>query len=190
MFLAQIHSRLSTLLSIHSLLIRVSNVVRPRRGRDARRGSLRGEVSSAVIIVTKYWPPPKLVRDLAIRCFGRAKVDLHVMNPPMDRDYVGWETVFKEVEALYNLYDGKVAVAIIPLGVEIGFVVALKEACELLGLNAFLAIAVNEGVIKGRKPRKAVFGPRHRRYVYLGLSREWVAGIMPLDADLGLGPGF
>jgi len=164
-------------------------VPRPRRrfrGRSLRRGS-----GKAVVVVSRYWPPPKLVRDLATHCFGEAKVDLHVVEPPMDGDYIEWESVLKEVESLYYLHEGRVAVAVIPVGVETGFIIALREACEVLGLKVFLAIVAEEGVIKGRRgSRRRVFGPKHSRYVYLGLSREWVVGIMPLDADVGFEPGF
>ena len=160
----------------------------PRPRRRFRRSPSGGGEGKAVIIVSRYWPPPKLVRDLAMHCFGEAKVDLHVVEPPMDGDYVRWESVLKEVESLYYLHEGRVAVAVIPVGVETGFIVALREECEILGLKVFLALVAEEGMIRGMRgrSRRRVFGPRHRRYVYLGLSREWIVGVMPLDADLDL----
>jgi len=136
-----------------------------------------------VIIVSRYWPPPKLVRDVATRCFGEAKADLHVIDPPPTGNYSAWESVLNEVETLYYLHDGKVAVAIIPLGIETGFIIALREACEVLGLKTFLAIVTEANTVKGKKTRtrKRIFGPEHRKYVYLTISEDWILGIIPLD---------
>lgn len=149
-----------------------------RVGRKVGVSGGSGEGGYAVIIVSKYWPPPKLVKDLAMRQFGVTRVDLHVVEPPACGDYVRWESVLEEVESLYYLHEGEVAIAVIPTGVEVGFIVALREACELLGLRLFLAVVAEEGVLKGRgrRARSRFFGPKHHRYVYLGLSSEWVVG--------------
>lgn len=150
----------------------------------ARVGGGSGGAGYAVIVVSKYWPPPKLVKDLAMYRFGVTRVDLHVVEPPACGDYVRWESVLKEVESLYYLHEGEVAIAVIPTGIELGFIIALREACELLGSRLFLAVVVEESELKGRRrARSRFFGPKHCRYVYLGLSREWVVAVMPLDID-------
>jgi len=151
----------------------------PRSHRPRRKG--RGKGSKAVAVITRYWPPKKLVKDVAKHSFGcgAGGADLHVINPGPNPASHEWGEIEDELAGIARLYRGRVAVAIIPLGLPLWMLGLLSETCEDLGIPTYLALVEKARRRNARKER--IFGPKWRRYAYVGLANEWAITLVILN---------
>ncbi len=112
----------------------------------------RSRVVPGVVVVSRYWPPRVLIRDVVRRCFRSFRgVRVYVVEPPSTSCFDWWRLI-EELESYHRLHDSRLAVVMVPIRVSVGFLELLQGFCEVLGVRLFLAVITDEA--EGRDSRE------------------------------------
>ncbi len=144
----------------------------------------KGGGAGAVVIISRYWPPKRLVRDAIKHCLRirrrSGRIEVRVLEPP-NPWLVPLGVLAEEIRLYAEMYGGRVAVIIVPVGLPLSVVEAVREACEVVGAKAYMALVEDKEFLRRRVGASRLFGPKQHRYAYLKLLEEWAVGIVPIE---------